>query len=289
MAVLNHKIDFVVTFMVKDANPNGDPLSENLPRTDVLSFGEVSDVCIKRKIRNRLQDAGYPLFVQAKDRVDDGHFSLEERYKANIKELGDKPSEGEIYNYCCKKWIDTRSFGQVITFNNLSIGIRGPVSIGLAKSLAPVIVSTMQITRSTDGMASTTGKRSSDTMGSKSFVEFGVYAFCGSINPYFAEKTGFTDEDAAALKEALRTLFVNDASAARPDGTMEVKEIFWFEHPAKLGLISSAKTHALVIREANFDPVNPVEDYDSYQVHLDMEKVKELEDKGLKVEQIKGY
>ena len=88
MAVLNHKIDFVVTFMVKDANPNGDPLSENLPRTDVLSFGEVSDVCIKRKIRNRLQDAGYPLFVQAKDRVDDGHFSLEERYKANIKELG---------------------------------------------------------------------------------------------------------------------------------------------------------------------------------------------------------
>lgn len=289
MTILDHKIDFVVTFTVKDANPNGDPLSANLPRTDLMSYGEMSDVCIKRKIRNRLQDEGYPIFVQARDRVEDDQYSLEARYKANIKELGSKPTDQEIFNYFCEKWMDTRSFGQVVTFNNLSIGIRGPVSISLAKSLSPVVITTMQITRSTDGMASTTGKKSSDTMGSKSFVEFGVYQFCGSINPYFAEKTGFSNEDAQAIKEALRTLFINDASSARPDGSMEVKEVFWFEHPSKLGLVSSAKIHQLVQSAPDFDPNNPAEDYDLFHVHLDEEKARALEEKGLKIEVMKGY
>ena len=221
MTALANKIDFVVTLTVADANPNGDPLNANLPRTDMMSFGEMSDVSIKRKIRNRLQDAGHEIFVQSNDRITDGNRSLEGRYNANIKK---NMSDQEIYDYFCEKWIDTRAFGQVITFNNKSIGIRGPVSVSLGKSLTPISVTTMQITRSTDGKESKTGKRASDTMGSKSFVDFGVYKFCGSINPYFAEKTGFSDKDAEVLKEALRTLFINDASSARPEGSMELRD-----------------------------------------------------------------
>lgn len=287
MAVLENKIDFVMFFTVNRANPNGDPLNENMPRTDYDGYGEVSDVCVKRKIRNRMQDMGHSLFVQSNDRIDDDMKSLEDRFEAEFK-ASKKISDDEVYKVSCEKWIDVRSFGQVMTFQKRSIGIRGPVSITLAKSLSPVDVISMQITRSTNGMtAKGNSTRSSDTMGTKHFVDFGIYKIKGSINTYFAEKTGFTADDAEIVKEALRSLFVNDASSARPEGSMEVKQLYWFSHPSKLGVASSAKVHDLVNIEIKDKNIKPAK-YEDYDISLNEKKLEKLVEKGLKVEVIEG-
>lgn len=282
--MLNNKIDFVLFIDVTAANPNGDPLSGNMPRQDNNLHGIMSDVCIKRKIRNRLQDAGEPIFVVANDRIEDNFRSLQKRFE-DVFTTKDK--DQDVYTGACEKWTDVRAFGQTVTFQKRSIGIRGPVSISLAKSLDPVEVTTMQITRSTNGMEADVGKsRSSDTMGSKHYVEYGLYKVCGSINPYFAERTGFTDEDAEKIKEALRTLFVNDISSARPDGSMEVKKLYWVKHPSKLGTVSSAKVHQLFnyTKNGNTAPTS----FDCYQENNDEEAIKNLTEKGVSIEVIEG-
>lgn len=276
-----NKIDFVMTFTVENANGNGDPLADNMPRTNSRGFGEVSDVCIKRKVRNRLQDMGHDIFVKSKERSDDGFASLEARYKGNFK---DKISDIDLEKEFNKKWIDVRGFGQVITYDKRSIGIRGPISLGIAKSLDVVNVESMQITKSVNGMEGKGDGKSSDTMGMKHYVEFGTYMVQGAVNAYFAEKTGFDEKDLDAFKEALRTLFVNDASSARPDGSMEVKEIFWFEHSCKVGDVSSAKIKSLM----KWDLEDEHNCYEDYKIHVDDEKMKEYEALGLKLEIIQG-
>ncbi len=110
MAVLNKKIDFMVTIEVENANPNGDPLNGNIPRDDINGYGEISDVCIKRKIRNRMQDTGYDIFVQSNDRLADGLKSLESRFNEAFNK---NTSDDEVEEKSCEKWIDVRSFGQV--------------------------------------------------------------------------------------------------------------------------------------------------------------------------------
>lgn len=276
-----NKIDFIMTFTVENANGNGDPLADNMPRTNSRGFGEVSDVCLKRKIRNRLQDMGHDIFVKSKERSDDGFSSLEARYKGNFK---DKISDFDLENEFNKKWIDVRSFGQVITYDKRSIGIRGPISMGIAKSLDVVNVESMQITKSVNGMDGKGDGKSSDTMGMKHYVEFGTYMVQGAVNAYFAEKTGFDENDLEAFKEALRTIFVNDASSARPDGSMEVKEIFWFKHSCKVGDVSSAKIKSLM----KWDVENEHNCYDDYQIRVDEERMKEYEALGLELETIQG-
>lgn len=286
MNTLDKKIDFVMFFTVKNANPNGDPLMGNMPRTDYDGYGEISDVCIKRKIRNRMQDLGYEIFVQSQDRITDGNKSLESRFNAQFDKK--KDDDATVAQKACKKWIDVRSFGQVVTFQNRALGIRGPVSISLAKSLAPVDIITLQITRSTNGMEADVGKtRSSDTMGSKHFVDFGVYKLTGSINCYFSEKTGFTNEDADILKETLRTLFINDISSARPEGSMEVKKIYWFTHPNKLGLASSAKIHSLIQTDIKPD-IQKANSYEDYIITIDEERYASYKKSGLNLEELEG-
>lgn len=285
MSTLDRKIDFVIFFTVKNANPNGDPLMGNMPRTDYDGYGEASDVCIKRKIRNRMQDLGYDIFVQSQDRTLDGYKSLEARFNADFDK---KDDDDTVSQKSCEKWLDVRSFGQVMTFQKRSLGIRGPVSISLAKSLSPVDVVTLQITRSTNGMEAEIGKtRSSDTMGTKHYVDFGVYKFMGSINCYFAEKTGFANEDANVIKETLRTLFVNDTSSARPEGSMEVKKVYWITHPNKLGVASSAKIHNLVNVEIKQE-VQKVSSYEDYIITIDEERYDSYKKLGLDLEELEG-
>ena len=275
MAALKNKIDFVALISVTNANGNGDPLSGNRPRTDYNGMGEISTVCIKRKIRNRMQDMGNLIFVQSEDRRDhdDKFGSLSERAAAAtdwIKETG--ITGKELYaETACKKWMDVRSFGQVFAFKSndksgVSVGVRGPVSIHQAVSISPVEIEEMQITKSVNG--ETGEKRSSDTMGTKHFVRFGFYEIKGAINVQLAEKTGFSQEDAAVVKECLRTLFANDASAARPEGSMEVVKLFWWEHNCKEGQYSSAKVH----RSVHVTPKNPEgipTCVDDYEITLD--------------------
>lgn len=243
MSLLNHKIDFIALATVNMANSNGDPLNGNRPRTDYNGYGEISDVCIKRKLRNRMQDMGQPIFVQSEDRCDDGFGSLSERAGSTIKGVKDRD---EYARLACQLWTDVRSFGQVFAFkggkdSSVSVGVRGPVSVHQAISVSPVEVVSMQITKSVNGDPSE--KRSSDTMGSKHMVRFGLYQIKGSINVQLAQKTGFTQEDAALIQECLRTLFENDASAARPDGSMEIYRLYWWEHNCASGQYSSAKVH----------------------------------------------
>lgn len=281
--MLEHKIDFMVTIEVREANANGDPLSGNMPRTDAKGHGLISDVAIKRKIRNRMQDFGCPTFVQAGDRIEDEFHSLEKRFSSQFTS---KDSDAEIEEKANQLWIDVRSFGQVFTYLKKSIGVRGPVSLNMAKSLEPIVISSLQITRSTNGMeAKNESGRSSDTMGTKHFVDYGVYVIKGSINPNFAEKTGFSDEDAEVIKKALISLFENDASSARPEGSMRVREVFWFAHSNKLGNVSSARVFDLF----EFDKEKQDKDsYEDYAIRLNQEKLAEYEAKGLKVDILEG-
>ena len=273
MGVLQNKIDFVAFVSVTMANPNGDPLNGNSPRADYNGLGEISDVCIKRKLRNRMQDLGQAVFVQSADRCDDGCGSLSERASAVLGKAKEFKDSDAYARKACETWLDVRSFGQVFAFKDtkgMSIGVRGPVSIHQGVSLSPVQVEDMQITKSVNGENSDKG-RSSDTMGMKHFVRFGLYKIKGSINVQLAEKTGFTEEDAEILKECLRTLFVNDASAARPEGSIEVVKLYWFRHSCKDGQYPSAKAHRSVQAELTASDTLPVraEDYQITLVPLD--------------------
>lgn len=269
MANLNKKIDFVALIAVDRANANGDPLNGNRPRTDYNGFGEMSDVCIKRKIRNRMQDLGHKVFVQSEDRCDDGFGSLSERASSVMK--GEKNRDAYAKK-ACETWLDVRTFGQVFAFKDakgVSVGVRGPVSIHQAVSVSPIEVESLQITKSVNGeKGEKGGTRSSDTMGMKHFVRFGLYQVKGSINVQLAEKTGFTYEDAQVVKECLRTLFENDASSARPEGSMEVVKLFWFEHDSKSGQYSSARVHRSV-RVAQKDPMALPTSPEDYEITLE--------------------
>ncbi|MFD2370671.1 type I-C CRISPR-associated protein Cas7/Csd2 [Brevibacillus sp. GCM10020057] len=269
MTTLDHKIDFAVVLSVTKANPNGDPLNGNRPRQNYDGYGEISDVALKRKIRNRLQDMGESIFVQSNDRKSDSFGSLRERADANPeleKILKAKSVSGDEFALvACREWLDVRSFGQVFAFKGdksggVSVGIRGPVSIHPATSLDPIDISSIQITKSVNSEPG--ASRGSDTMGMKHRVDSGVYVFYGSINTQLAEKTGFTNDDAEKIKQALVTLFENDASSARPEGSMEVHKVYWWEHNSKLGQYSSAKVHRSLLVERLVEEPKAYEDYE---------------------------
>ena len=266
---IKKKIDFALVFTATKCNPNGDPLDGNRPRTDIDGFGEVSDVCLKRKIRNRLLDMGENIFVQSDDNRNDNDTYRSLRDRADDCEAlkAAKSDRTEYAKAACGEWFDVRAFGQVFAFkdnkkskkkgdenseegensDSVSIGIRGPVSIQMAVSADPVDINVMQITKSVNlETGADPDKRGKDTMGTKYFVDFGVYTTFGSINVKQAEKTGFSDEDAELLKEALRTLFVNDETAARPSGSMEVVRLIWWTHNNEIGQYSPAKVHKLL-------------------------------------------
>jgi CRISPR-associated protein Csd2 len=282
MGEFTNKIDFEVLVMVNNANPNGDPLNGNRPRETYDGFGEISDVCIKRKIRNRLQDMGENIFVQSDERADDGAKSLADRAKNNAvmqKALKDKDKDAYA-KAACETWLDVRSFGQVFAFkdDSVSVGVRGPVSVHAAFSVLPISIDSMQITKSVNSETGKEGRKSSDTMGMKHKVYSALYVIKGSINHQLAQKTGFSDEDAQKIKEALRTLFVNDTSSARPDGSMEVCRMYWWKHNCPMGQYSSAKVHRLLRVEAKVD--DPKE-FADYEITLDVLP-------GLDVEVIEG-
>lgn len=292
---LTNKIDFAVVFKVKNANPNGDPLNGNRPRTNYDRIGEVSDVCIKRKIRNRLMEEGKDIFVQSDDNKKDDYKNLRERAE---KVLGNAMKDDKkLREEASKKWIDVRAFGQVFPFKGagkrkgkkteageesdgkgVSIGIRGPVSVHSAFSIAPVNVTSIQITKSVslegDGIT-----RQSDQMGMKHRVDHGLYVFYGSMNPQLATKTGFSDADAQAIKQAMVHLFDNDASSARPEGSMEVVKLFWWEHNCPNGQYPSAKVHRTLKVTPKVQEPKSVSDY----------VIKTDELKELKLEVLEGF
>lgn len=262
---LANKIDFAVIISVRYANPNGDPLNGNRPRQTYEGYGEISDVCLKRKLRNRLQEMGESIFVQSDDNRVDDFRSLNDRF--NAAKLCDLRVDG------CSKWFDVRAFGQVFAFpkkdekkakkgemkevdsaeegiaegnvDAVSFGIRGPVTIQSAFSVEPIIPDSLQIVKSVnlETDKKNPDKKGSDTMGMKHRVVKGTYVSFGAINTQLAQKTMFSHEDAEKIKLALRSLFVNDVSSARPEGSMQVLKVIWWEHNSPYGQYSSAKVH----------------------------------------------
>ncbi len=266
--MLNNKIDFAVIISVHNANPNGDPLDGNRPRENYDGYGEISDVCLKRKIRNRLMDMGCKVFVQSDDRANDGYKSLQDRANG-VEALKNLKDREEYARIACEQWMDVRSFGQVFAFKGIevSVGVRGPVTIQSAFSVSPVEIDSLQITKSVNSV--TGDKKSSDTMGAKHRIPFGLYVTYGSINCQLAEKTGFSDEDAEKIHEALKSLFENDASSARPEGSMEVVRVYWWRHNCKSGQYSSAKVHRTLQITPKTETPRGVEDYDITLDNLD--------------------
>ncbi len=276
MNSLENKIDFAVIFSVKNANPNGDPLNGNRPRTDYDGFGEISDVCLKRKIRDRLQEGGHAIFVQSDEKKIDGMPSLKVRAESSEHGLGKdafnskKTPPGKAGKLACDKWLDVRTFGQLFAFKGdekegVSIPIRGPVSIHSAFSVEPVSITSIQITKSVSGEGDGT-KKSSDTMGMKHRVDKAIYVTYGSMNPQLAERTGFNNADAETIKAVLPRLFEGDASSARPEGSMAVEKVIWWAHNCKSGQYSSAKVHKTLsvnpdgsFELSNLDGLKPVE------------------------------
>lgn len=275
MSTLSKKIDFAILISVENANPNGDPLCGNRPREDYDGYGEISDVCLKRKIRNRLIDMNEPVFVQSNDHRVDSYKSLKTRAEGceelNAVKNGKNTDQDEFARIACEQWLDVRSFGQVFAFkkDTVSVGVRGPVTISIAKSVSPVDIISMQIVKSVN--SEDTAERASDTMGMKHRVAFGLYLAKGSINCQLAEKTGFRDEDAEKIKEAMRTLLENDASSARPEGSMEVCALYWWEQEGKTPKYSSAKVQRslqVTLKEGVIKPKR-FEDYDVQVTPLD--------------------
>lgn len=254
MSTLQNKIDFALVLRVRNANPNGDPLNGNRPRADYGGFGEITDVCLKRKLRDRLQESGQTIFVQSDDRKVDGETSLRNRAESEVNGLGKdawnpkKWKKDDTAKKACGKWFDVRAFGQVFAFgkegdaSGVSIPIRGPVTIQSAFSKEIVGIISTQITKSVSGEGDGS-KRGPDTMGIKHRVDMGIYECFGSINPQLAERTGFSDADADLIKRTLPRIFENDASSARPDGSMQVLTVVWWKHSCKAGQYSSAKVH----------------------------------------------
>ena len=254
MSTLSKKIDFAILISVENANPNGDPLW---------------------KIRNRLIDMNESVFVQSNDHRVDSYKSLKTRAEGceELKKAsnGKDTDQDEFARIACEQWMDVRSFGQVFAFkgDKVSVGVRGPVTISIAKSVSPVDIISMQIVKSVNSEDKT--ERASDTMGMKHRVAFGLYLAKGSINCQLAEKTGFSDEDAEKIKEAMRTLLENDASSARPEGSMEVCALYWWEQEGKTPKYSSAKVQRslqVTLKEGVIKPKR-FEDYDVQVAPLD--------------------
>lgn len=273
--MLNNKYDFAVVIEVKNANGNGDPLNANRPRISFDGYGEISDVCIKRKIRNRWMDLGETVFVQSEDNNKDGYRTLRARAEGNLSKEVLKDRE-KLAKSACENWIDVRAFGQVFAFKGgdskgVSVGVRGPVSVQSAFSVHPINITSTQITKSVSNEGD---KKGSDTMGMKHRVDYGVYVFCGSINTQLAEKTGFNDKDAEKLKEALLNLFENDASSARPEGSMRVYKLYWWKHNNKTGQYSSYKVHSTL----KVQPIDETRDVKSIDdISIEVNSLEDLE------------
>ena len=258
---LKNRYDFMLVFDVKDGNPNGDPDAGNLPRVDSeTGEGLVTDVCLKRKVRNYVQltkgtEAGYDIFVKEKavlnSLVEDAYAEL--GIDANVK----KPAKGEEIDkgraLMCKKFYDIRTFGAVMSTGANAGQVRGPVQLTFARSIDPIVTLEHSITRMAVTKVEDIEKER--TMGRKNTVPYGLYVACGFVSPALAAQTGFSEEDLEILWTALVNMFDQDHSAAR--GMMATQQLIIFKHDSALGNAPSHKLFDLVKIAKKEDVVVP--------------------------------
>lgn len=270
--ILKKRYDFVLLFDVKDGNPNGDPDAGNLPRLDAeTGNGLVTDVCLKRKVRNFVQlakqgEAGYDIFVKEKAILNN---AIDEAYKdLGIDANAKKPAKGENIEKgrakMCEKYFDIRTFGAVLAVGANAGQVRGPVQMTFARSVDPIVSSEHSITRMAVTKAEDVDKER--TMGRKFTVPYGLYVSHGFISAHLAAQTGFTTDDLNVFWEALEKMFWEDHSAAR--GEMNVRGLYVFEHDSALG---NAPAHELFekIKFERKDSSIPARSFDDYKVTID--------------------
>ncbi len=281
--VIHNRYDFVVLFDVINGNPNGDPDAGNMPRVDPeTGLGLVTDVCLKRKIRNYVEAAkeneeGYRIYIKENvplERSDKEALTYNgvDDIKAFKKE--DDKADEKIRDFMCKNFFDIRTFGAVMTTfvkGNLNCGqVRGPVQLGFAQSIDPIAPQEITVTR----VAITTVKDAQNKkteMGRKYIVPYGLYRVEGYISANLARKTThFSEEDLELLWQAIINMFENDHSAAR--GNMAVRELIVFKHESELGNAPSYKLFERVHVQKK-DPSRPARAYQDYNVEVDLENL----------------
>lgn len=243
-----NRYDFLYLFDVKDANPNGDPDAGNLPRVDPeTGEGLITDVCLKRKVRNFAALNGQRIYFT------DGAV-LNMLHKEAYESIGEKPASKKLPKdvvkaaaltaFMCRNFYDIRTFGAVMTTEVNCGQVRGPVQLSFARSIDPVVTSEHSITRSS--VTKEEDREKERTMGRKFTVPYGLYHAHGFVNPFLAEKTGFSEADLELLWKALLNAFEFDASAARPAGSMATRRLIVFKHESALGNAPAHKLFELV-------------------------------------------
>lgn len=290
---IQNRYDFVFFCDVKNGNPNGDPDAGNLPRIDPdTSRGIISDVCIKRKIRNYVDlvkgeaiddpdvdegELGYKIYVQQdavlsnRNRMAYVHYDLKPIEGKEVGKGGklpkDKEDQRRVIKFMCDNFYDIRTFGAVMT-NKVNCGqVRGPVQLCFGESIDPVVPLEMSITR----MAATNAKEEKEnkTMGRKQYVPYGLYRIEGFVSASLAEKSGFCQADLDLLWEALMNMFENDRSAAR--GLMTSRKLVVFKHESKLGNAPAHKLFDLVQVEKNIPAGQEPRKFENYEIRVPIE------------------
>ena len=269
MSEINNRIDFIYIFDVQDGNPNGDPDAGNLPRIDAeTGMGLVTDVCLKRKVRNYVQVAkglseGYDIFIKEKtilnSEIDKAHDD------EAVKKAKDKTAAARLF--MCKNYYDIRTFGAVMSTGKNAGQVRGPIQFTFARSVAPIATAEHSITRMAVATENEAEKQNGDnrTMGRKATVPYGLYVCHGFISASLAKQTGFSEEDLQLFFEALKNMFDVDRSAAR--GLMSAQKLIVFRHDSILGNAPANKLFDLVKIEKNTD--NPPRAFGDYTVTID--------------------
>lgn len=310
MTALSHRYDFVFLFDVSNGNPNGDPDAGNLPRLDPeTNQGLVTDVCLKRKIRNYAEiarggDTGYAIYVQEGAILNEKHRKAylalrpEKDKEKTAKEKKLNPhSDAEadaLRKFMCENFFDVRTFGAVMSTGINCGQVRGPVQFSFGRSVEPVVPLEISITRmaATNEAEKTKQAEGGDdertenrTMGRKHIIPYGLYEAHGFVSAKLGEKTGFSADDLAFLWEALKNMFEHDRSAAR--GEMAARKLVVFEHASALG---NAQAHDLfervaVLRENGGDPCSigdkrldnapPARRFSDYRVTIDRDRLPE--------------
>jgi CRISPR-associated protein Csd2 len=277
--VIQNRYEFVYLFDVTNGNPNGDPDAGNMPRLDPESSkGLVTDVCLKRKIRNFVQmteegKPGYDIYVKEKS-------ILNLQNKKAYKELGivpeskkmpkDEAKARDITQWMCNNFFDVRSFGAVMTTEVNSGQVRGPVQLAFAKSIDPIVplevsITRMAVTSEKESEAQSGGNR---TMGRKHIVPYGLYRAHGFISANLAKKTGFSEADLQKLWQALQMMFEHDRSAAR--GEMAARQLFVFKHESELGNMPAHKLFETVkVKRVKGEEGSPASAFDDYEITCD--------------------
>ncbi|MGO8695703.1 MAG: type I-C CRISPR-associated protein Cas7/Csd2 [Rectinemataceae bacterium] len=283
---LSKRYDFVLFFDVKDGNPNGDPDAGNLPRVDAeTGNGLVTDVCLKRKVRNyvglaKSEQPPYEIYVKERAILNNQHARA---YKALGIDLsadegkrkgGDKVEDAR--KWMCQNFYDVRTFGAVMSTGINCGQVRGPIQLTFARSIEQVVSSEHSITRMAVATEAEAEKQGGDnrTMGRKFTIPYGLYRTHGFVSAPLAKQTGFSQEDLDLFWEALQNMFENDRSAAR--GLMASRRLIIFEHSSLMGNKPAYELFDRVKAERNSDQQKPARDFSDYRVTLDDQEIKQF-------------